>query len=111
MARSRCSCLEPSSRIRASIAMGCASMLLAVQVNHPLPRASDHNPVRSGVAERAPILRAIGEYPVRRTALVSKNSSRLVVGVSGASGAAYGVRVLDACADLGVESHLIVSKS
>jgi len=36
---------------------------------------------------------------------------RLVVGVSGASGVAYGVRVLDACAELGVESHLVVSKA
>jgi 4-hydroxy-3-polyprenylbenzoate decarboxylase len=37
--------------------------------------------------------------------------SRLVVGVTGASGAVYGVRVLDACRDLGVESHLIVSRA
>ena len=37
--------------------------------------------------------------------------SRLIVGVSGASGAAYGLRVLDACAELGVESHLVASKS
>jgi len=36
---------------------------------------------------------------------------RLIVGISGASGVAYGVRMLDACADLGVETHLIVSKS
>lgn len=36
---------------------------------------------------------------------------RLVVGVSGASGVTYGLRVLDACRDLGVESHLIFSKA
>lgn len=36
---------------------------------------------------------------------------RLVVGVSGASGVIYGLRVLDACRDLGVESHLIFSKA
>jgi 4-hydroxy-3-polyprenylbenzoate decarboxylase len=36
---------------------------------------------------------------------------RLVVGVTGASGVVYGVRVLDACRDLGVESHLIVSRA
>ena len=35
----------------------------------------------------------------------------MIVGVSGASGAAYGLRVLDACAELGVESHLVASKS
>lgn len=36
---------------------------------------------------------------------------RLVVGVSGASGVVYGLRVLDACRELGVESHLIFSKA
>lgn len=36
---------------------------------------------------------------------------RLVVGISGASGVAYGLRVLDACRELGVESHLIFSKA
>ena len=36
---------------------------------------------------------------------------RLVVGISGASGVIYGLRTLDACRDLGVESHLVVSKS
>jgi len=36
---------------------------------------------------------------------------RLVVGVSGASGAAYGLRTLDACRELGVETHLILSRA
>ncbi len=36
---------------------------------------------------------------------------RLVVGLSGASGVAYGLRALDACRDLGVESHLILTKA
>ncbi len=36
---------------------------------------------------------------------------RLVVGISGASGAFYGLRVLDACRDLGVESHLVLSRA
>jgi 4-hydroxy-3-polyprenylbenzoate decarboxylase len=36
---------------------------------------------------------------------------RLVVGVSGASGVVYGVRVLDACRELGVDTHLIVSRA
>lgn len=36
---------------------------------------------------------------------------RLVVGISGASGVLYGVRALDACRALGVESHLIVSRA
>ena len=37
--------------------------------------------------------------------------ARLVVGVSGASGVVYGLRALDACRDLGVQSHLIFSKA
>ncbi|MBL8771916.1 MAG: UbiX family flavin prenyltransferase [Phenylobacterium sp.] len=36
---------------------------------------------------------------------------RLIVGVSGASGALYGLRALAACRDLGVESHLVMSRS
>ncbi|HWW27886.1 MAG TPA: UbiX family flavin prenyltransferase [Caulobacter sp.] len=36
---------------------------------------------------------------------------RLVVGISGASGVIYGLRALDACRELGVESHLVLSRS
>ena len=36
---------------------------------------------------------------------------RLIIGISGASGVAYGLRALDACQDLGVETHLILSKA
>lgn len=36
---------------------------------------------------------------------------RLIVGISGASGVVYGLRVLDACRDLGVESHLVFSRA
>lgn len=36
---------------------------------------------------------------------------RLVVGISGASGVVYGLRVLDACRELAVETHLIVSRA
>jgi len=38
-------------------------------------------------------------------------SSRLVVGVTGASGVVYGIRMLEALAELGVESHLVMSRS
>ncbi len=37
--------------------------------------------------------------------------TRLIVGISGASGALYGVRALDACRELGLESHLVVSRA
>jgi 4-hydroxy-3-polyprenylbenzoate decarboxylase len=36
---------------------------------------------------------------------------QLVVGISGASGVIYGIRLLDACKDLGIGSHLVVSKA
>ena len=36
---------------------------------------------------------------------------RLVVGIAGASGVAYGRRALAACKDLGVESHLVMSRA
>lgn len=36
---------------------------------------------------------------------------RLIVGVSGASGAVYGLRALDALAELGIERHLVASRS
>lgn len=36
---------------------------------------------------------------------------RLVVGISGASGAIYGIRVLQALAPLGIETHLVMSKA
>jgi 4-hydroxy-3-polyprenylbenzoate decarboxylase len=39
------------------------------------------------------------------------NRDRLVVGISGASGVAIGIRILEALAELSVESHLVVSKA
>jgi 4-hydroxy-3-polyprenylbenzoate decarboxylase len=37
--------------------------------------------------------------------------SRLIIGISGASGAIYGVRLLQALQDLPVETHLVMSKA
>src|ERR1700689_1746986 len=37
-------------------------------------------------------------------------SARLVIGLSGASGVAYGIRLLEALKDLNVESHLVMTK-
>src|SRR5215217_1394875 len=36
---------------------------------------------------------------------------RLIVGISGASGVVYGIRMLEALNRLGVESHLVMSRS
>jgi polyprenyl P-hydroxybenzoate/phenylacrylic acid decarboxylase-like protein len=35
---------------------------------------------------------------------------RIIVGITGATGAVYGIRLLDALAELGVECHLVVSQ-
>ncbi|MFN9849918.1 UbiX family flavin prenyltransferase [Phenylobacterium sp.] len=43
--------------------------------------------------------------------MAETETPRLIVGISGASGVAYGLRALDACRDLGVESHLVMSRS
>jgi flavin prenyltransferase len=45
--------------------------------------------------------------------IVSETSppNRLVVGISGASGAVYGIRLLEALAELGIETHLVISKA
>jgi flavin prenyltransferase len=37
--------------------------------------------------------------------------TRLIVGISGASGVVYGIRVLEMLARLGVESHLVMSRA
>ncbi len=37
--------------------------------------------------------------------------NRLVIGISGASGARYGVRLLELLRPLGIETHLILSRS
>jgi flavin prenyltransferase len=42
---------------------------------------------------------------------MSETGPPLVVGISGASGAMLGVRVLDACRELGVATHLVVSRA
>jgi flavin prenyltransferase len=41
----------------------------------------------------------------------SAAGDRLVVGISGASGVVYGIRLLEALAELGIESHLVMSKA
>lgn len=42
---------------------------------------------------------------------MSRSANRIIVGISGASGIVYGVRMLEALRAAGVETHLVVSKA
>ena len=46
-----------------------------------------------------------------RNAAAAGSKDRLIVGISGASGVAYGIRLLEALGELGVESHLVMSQA
>jgi flavin prenyltransferase len=41
----------------------------------------------------------------------TKKNERLVLGISGASGVAYGIRLLDAMRELKIESHLVMTRA
>jgi flavin prenyltransferase len=40
-----------------------------------------------------------------------RNNPKLIVGITGASGAIYGIRLLEACKEIGVDTHLVISQS
>jgi hypothetical protein len=52
----------------------------------------------------------IFDFFERRMTAWSVRASRLIVGITGASGAAYGVAALKALRAAGVETHLVISK-
>jgi 4-hydroxy-3-polyprenylbenzoate decarboxylase len=43
--------------------------------------------------------------------MTAKTPRRLIVGISGASGVIYGVRMLEVLRDAGIETHLVMSKA
>ncbi|MBM3949829.1 MAG: UbiX family flavin prenyltransferase [Rhodospirillales bacterium] len=49
--------------------------------------------------------------PSRKRKPASQPARRIVVGISGASGAILGVRLLQVLRDLGIETHLVMSKA
>ena len=48
--------------------------------------------------------------PMARAADDKNKAERLVIGLSGASGVAYGIRLLEALKELRIESHLVMTK-
>jgi flavin prenyltransferase len=48
--------------------------------------------------------------PMARAASDKNKAERLVIGLSGASGVAYGIRLLEALKELQIESHLVMTK-
>ncbi|MCG8493599.1 MAG: UbiX family flavin prenyltransferase, partial [Sneathiellales bacterium] len=44
-------------------------------------------------------------------AAIAMENQKLIIGMAGASGAIYGIRLLEACKELGVETHLVISKA
>jgi 4-hydroxy-3-polyprenylbenzoate decarboxylase len=47
---------------------------------------------------------------MRANQTAKSKAERMVIGLSGASGVAYGIRLLEALRELGIESHLVVTK-
>lgn len=49
--------------------------------------------------------------PAKRASLVETERKRLVVGISGASGVVFGLRMLEVLREAGIETHLVMSKA
>jgi 4-hydroxy-3-polyprenylbenzoate decarboxylase len=47
---------------------------------------------------------------MKESGKAKSKAERLVIGLSGASGVAYGIRALEALTELGIESHLVMTK-
>src|ERR1700712_2807037 len=64
--------------------------------------------MRSSTVVRARLVQARHRCKLKPTEFSQK---RLIVGISGASGVAYGVRLLQLLRNAGVETHLVMSKT
>jgi 4-hydroxy-3-polyprenylbenzoate decarboxylase len=53
----------------------------------------------------------LAEWNQEPMTMPAGDKPRLVVGITGASGVVYGLRTLDACREMGVESHLVFSRA
>ncbi len=47
----------------------------------------------------------------KKSVSIASGSNRLIVGISGASGIVYGLRLLEVLKGIGIETHLVMSKS
>lgn len=48
---------------------------------------------------------------VTKASAAARLTDRIIVGISGASGIVYGIRLLEVLKDIGIETHLVMSKS
>ncbi|MSP42275.1 MAG: UbiX family flavin prenyltransferase [Alphaproteobacteria bacterium] len=55
-------------------------------------------------------LRQSGAGSERTDAYPNAQKTRIIVGISGATGVIYGIRLLEILADLGIETHLVISR-
>src|SRR3569833_4253754 len=109
MASSRDWWRDPSSRIRASYAMTNRLLAVGAASEHPLCAAVRSHMFADGGAATKAAVHALGTPRMAKSEQPTREQARLVVGVSGASGIVYGLRVLDACRALEIESHLVMS--
>ena len=66
---------------------------------------------RPMVLARYPPVPGRGPHRVENGAMTDPEPRRLIVGITGASGAIYGIRILQALQGSGIETHLVMSDS
>lgn len=74
------------------------------------PKAGKAKPTPSTASAIRPALHAEKARKAAPKVLRAPGARRLVVGISGASGVIYGIRLLEALKGTGVESHLVITR-
>src|ERR1700730_17349054 len=64
-----------------------------------------------GAAHQQRYAHGHGTNPARKRVKTMEQTPRLIIGISGASGVAYGVRLLEMLRDLAVETHLVMTRA
>src|SRR3984893_7151683 len=64
-----------------------------------------------GAAHQQRYAHGHGTNPARKRVKDMAETPRLIIGISGASGVTYGVRLLEMLRDLAVETHLVMTRA